>query len=230
MTGRGPHDRNRRGDGSVPVREKRPARGARRVTATVFAAQGAAVAAVSTTVPAAESRLGLSALAMTTLTVALTPAAGAGSFVGLAAVRRSGPVPAMRAAMLTAAAVLLCGTLLPVFWSSGPTAPGPRRAWRSRRLPCNSRDACRPVADEVLAAVRDERPWILGARRMGPVAAEDDPVLPEAGDGEPDDGRVVSETADAEAAHGRAGGLGQIGDPGRWVPAPRCRGPPVRRR
>ncbi|WP_256915831.1 MFS transporter [Streptomyces hilarionis] len=81
--------------------------GARRVTATVFAAQGAAVAAVSTTVPAVESRLGLSDLAMTALTIALTLAAGTGSFAGLAAVRRSGPVPVMRAAVLTAAAALL---------------------------------------------------------------------------------------------------------------------------
>ncbi|MDH6521582.1 putative MFS family arabinose efflux permease [Streptomyces sp. SAI-135] len=93
-----------------------PLAGARRVTATVFAAQGVAVAAVSTTVPAVESRLGLSPLAMTTLTLALTLAAGAGSFAGLAAVRRSGPVAVMRAAVLTAAA-----SLLAVAWAPGRT-------------------------------------------------------------------------------------------------------------
>ncbi|MFD8813598.1 hypothetical protein ACFV23_19415 [Streptomyces sp. NPDC059627] len=87
------------------------------MTATVFAAQGAAVAAVSTTVPAVEGRLGLSSLAMTALTVALTLAAGAGSFVGLAAVRRSGPVAVMRAAVLTAAAALLS-----VAWAPGRLA------------------------------------------------------------------------------------------------------------
>ncbi|MEV7390434.1 MFS transporter [Streptomyces sp. NPDC091215] len=91
-----------------------PLAGARRVTATVFAAQGAAVAAVSTTVPAVESHLGLSSLAMTALTIALTLAAGAGSFAGLAAVRRSGPVAVMRAAVLTAAAALLA-----VAWAPG---------------------------------------------------------------------------------------------------------------
>ncbi|MEU1513621.1 MFS transporter [Streptomyces sp. NPDC005811] len=94
-----------------------PLAGARRVTATVYAAQGAAVAAVSTTVPAVESRLGLSALAMTALTVALTSAAGAGSFLGLAAVRRLGAVPVMRAAALTAAAALLS-----VAWAPGRAA------------------------------------------------------------------------------------------------------------
>ncbi|WNZ07774.1 MFS transporter [Streptomyces sp. 11x1] len=91
--------------------------GARRVTTTVFAAQGVAVAAVSTTVPAVASRLGLSSLAMTALTIALTLAAGAGSFAGLAAVRRSGPVAVMRAAVLTAVAALLS-----VAWAPGPAA------------------------------------------------------------------------------------------------------------
>ncbi|MEH0450247.1 MULTISPECIES: MFS transporter [unclassified Streptomyces] len=94
-----------------------PLAGARRVAATVFAAQGVAVAAVSTTVPAVESRLGLSSLTMTALTIALTLAAGAGSFAGLAAVRRSGPVAVMRAAVLTAAA-----TLLAVAWAPGRAA------------------------------------------------------------------------------------------------------------
>ncbi|MFC8520846.1 MFS transporter [Streptomyces sp. NPDC057257] len=94
-----------------------PLAGARRGTATVFAAQGAAVAAVSTTVPAVESHLGLSSLAMTALTIALTLAAGTGSFAGLAAVRRSGPVTVMRAAVLTAAAALLA-----VAWAPGRVA------------------------------------------------------------------------------------------------------------
>jgi MFS family permease len=83
----------------------------------VFAAQGAAVAAVSTTVPAVENHLRLSSLAMTALTIALTLAAGAGSFAGLAAVRRSGPVTVMRAAVLTAAAALLS-----VAWAPGRVA------------------------------------------------------------------------------------------------------------
>ncbi|MEU6196671.1 MFS transporter [Streptomyces sp. NPDC047061] len=91
-----------------------PLAGARRVTATVFAAQGVAVAAVSTTVPAVQSHLRLSSLAMTALTVALTLAAGAGSFAGLAAVRRSGTVAVMRAAVLTAAVALLS-----VAWAPG---------------------------------------------------------------------------------------------------------------
>ncbi|MET8809571.1 MFS transporter [Streptomyces sp. NPDC004546] len=97
----------------LPVRSG-PLAGARRVTATVFAAQGAAVAAVSTTVPAVESHLRLSSLTMTALTIALTLAAGAGSFAGLAAVRRSGPVTVMRAAVLTAAVALLS-----VAWAPG---------------------------------------------------------------------------------------------------------------
>ncbi|MGW3444853.1 MFS transporter [Streptomyces sp. NPDC001076] len=100
----------------LPVRGG-PLAGARRGTATVFAAQGAAVAAVSTTVPAVELHLGLSSLAMTALTIALTLAAGAGSFAGLAAVRRSGPVTVMRAAVLTAAAALLA-----VAWAPGRVA------------------------------------------------------------------------------------------------------------
>ncbi|MEU6800874.1 MFS transporter [Streptomyces neyagawaensis] len=91
-----------------------PLAGARRAAATVFAAQGAAVAAVSTTVPAVASHLGLSPLAMTALTIALTLAAGAGSFAGLAAVRRSDPVTVMRAAVLTTAAALLA-----VAWAPG---------------------------------------------------------------------------------------------------------------
>lgn len=100
----------------LPVRSGLLA-GSRRVTATVFAAQGAAVAAVSTTVPAVESHLRLSSLAMTALTIALTLAAGAGSFAGLAAVRRSGPVTVMRTAVLTAAVALLS-----VAWAPGRLA------------------------------------------------------------------------------------------------------------
>ncbi|MEU6375252.1 MFS transporter [Streptomyces sp. NPDC046909] len=97
-----------------PPASGRSLAGARRVTATVFVAQGVAVAAVSTTVPAVESRLGLSSLAMTALTVALTLTASAGSFAGLAAVRRWGPVAVMRAAVLTAAAALVS-----VAWAPG---------------------------------------------------------------------------------------------------------------
>jgi MFS family permease len=94
-----------------------PLAGARGVTATVFAAQGAAVAAVSTTVPAVESHLRVSPLMMTGLTLALALAAGAGSFAGLAAVRRFGPVAVMRLAVLTAAAALLS-----VAWAPGRIA------------------------------------------------------------------------------------------------------------
>ncbi|WP_202918187.1 hypothetical protein [Streptomyces cavernae] len=94
-----------------------PLAGARRAAATVFAAQGAAVAAVSTTVPAVESHLGLSSPAVTALTIALTLAAGAGSCAGLAAVRRSGPVTVMRAAVPTTAAALLS-----VAWAPGRVA------------------------------------------------------------------------------------------------------------
>ena len=86
---------------------KGPHRGARRVAATVFAAQGASVAAVSTTVPAVKEHLGLSATATTALIVAVALSAGAGSFAGSAAIRRSGPVAAMRGAVLTSAIALL---------------------------------------------------------------------------------------------------------------------------
>jgi len=83
---------------------------ARRVVATVFAAQGAAVAAVSTTVPAVKERLALSPLTMTVLVVAVALSAGVGSFAGLAVIRRLGLVAAMRAAVVaTAAALLLIG-------------------------------------------------------------------------------------------------------------------------
>jgi predicted MFS family arabinose efflux permease len=73
----------------------------------VFAAQGAAVAAVSTTVPAVKERLSLSPLTMTVLVVAVALSAGVGSFAGPAVIRRLGPVGAMRAAVVTAATALL---------------------------------------------------------------------------------------------------------------------------
>ncbi|MEV6871609.1 MFS transporter [Amycolatopsis sp. NPDC051128] len=81
--------------------------GARRVTALVFAAQGTAVAAVSTTIPAVEERFGLPALATTAILLAVALAAGAGSLLGMAAVRRLGPVAAMRSCVLAVAAALL---------------------------------------------------------------------------------------------------------------------------
>ncbi|MGW1024658.1 MFS transporter [Streptomyces sp. NPDC002577] len=87
-----------------------PLAAARRAVATVFAAQGAAVAAVSTTVPAVKERLSLSPLTMTVLVVAVALSAGVGSFTGLAVIRRLGLVAAMRAAVVaTAAALLLIG-------------------------------------------------------------------------------------------------------------------------
>src|SRR5690242_1986861 len=87
-----------------------PHAAARRAVATVFAAQGAAVAAVSTTVPAVKERLALSPLTMTVLVVTVALSAGVGSFAGLAVIRRAGLVAAMRAAVVaTAAALLLIG-------------------------------------------------------------------------------------------------------------------------
>lgn len=80
---------------------------ARRAVATVFAAQGAAVAAVSTTVPAVKERLSFSPLTMTVLVVAVALSAGVGSFAGLAVIRRLGLVAAMRAAAVAAATALL---------------------------------------------------------------------------------------------------------------------------
>ncbi|MEU6252499.1 MFS transporter [Streptomyces sp. NPDC047043] len=82
----------------------------RRAVATVFAAQGAAVAAVSTTVPAVKERLSLSPLTMTVLVVTVALSAGVGSFAGLAVIRRLGQAAAMRAAVVaTAVALLLIG-------------------------------------------------------------------------------------------------------------------------
>lgn len=81
--------------------------GARRVTTVAFAAQGACVAAVYTTVPAVTEHLGVAPLLTTALMVAVALMAGAGSFLGLAAIRRAGPVATMRGAVLTAAAALV---------------------------------------------------------------------------------------------------------------------------
>lgn len=87
-----------------------PHAAARRAVATVFAAQGAAVAAVATTVPAVKERLSLSPLTMTVLVVTVALSAGVGSFAGLAVIRRVGLVAAMRTAVVaTAASLLLIG-------------------------------------------------------------------------------------------------------------------------
>ncbi|WP_181801812.1 MFS transporter [Streptomyces shenzhenensis] len=94
-----------------------PVAPARRVAATVFAAQGAAMAAVSTTVPAVKELLALSSQLMTVLVVGVALSAGAGSFAGLGVIRRLGLVAAMRTAVVaTAAALLLIG------WAPGRTA------------------------------------------------------------------------------------------------------------
>jgi MFS family permease len=81
--------------------------GARRVATVAFAAQGACVAAVYTTVPAVTEHLKLAPLLTTALMVAVPLMAGGGSFLGLAAIRRAGPVATMRGAMLTAVAALV---------------------------------------------------------------------------------------------------------------------------
>ncbi|MCZ4510274.1 MFS transporter, partial [Streptomyces sp. ActVer] len=93
--------------------------GARRVATLAFAAQGVAVAAVYTTVPAVTEHLRLAPLLTTTLMVTVALMAGGGSFLGLAAVRRAGPVATMRGALLTAAAAL---TL--IGWAPGKAAVG----------------------------------------------------------------------------------------------------------
>ena len=84
-----------------------PQTGARRVTAVVFTAQGAAVAAVSTTIPAVKERFGLPALMTTALILVVALAAGAGSFLGLAAIRRFGAVHTMRGCVVAVGAALL---------------------------------------------------------------------------------------------------------------------------
>ncbi|MER6154049.1 MFS transporter [Streptomyces sp. NPDC001868] len=81
--------------------------GARRGATLAFAAQGVSVAAVYTTVPAVTEHLNLAPLLTTTLMVAVALMAGGGSFLGLAAIRRAGPVATMRGAVLTAAAALV---------------------------------------------------------------------------------------------------------------------------
>ncbi|MFJ8493451.1 MFS transporter [Streptomyces sp. NPDC094038] len=86
---------------------------ARRVATIAFAAQGACVAAVYTTVPAVTEHLKLAPLLTTALMVAVALAAGGGSFLGLAAIRRAGPVAAMRGAVLAAVAALLLIGLAP---------------------------------------------------------------------------------------------------------------------
>ncbi|MFF2519648.1 MFS transporter [Streptomyces sp. NPDC058086] len=91
--------------------------GARKVVTIAFAAQGVSVAAVYTTVPAVTERLGLAPLLTTTLMIAVALTAGGGSFLGLAAIRRAGPVATMRGAMLAAAAAL---TL--IGWAPGQAA------------------------------------------------------------------------------------------------------------
>lgn len=81
--------------------------GARRGATLAFAAQGVSVAAVYTTVPAVTEHLNLAPLLTTTLMVAVALMAGGGSFLGLAAIRRAGPVATIRGAVLTAAATLV---------------------------------------------------------------------------------------------------------------------------
>ncbi|MFE9108656.1 MFS transporter [Streptomyces collinus] len=81
--------------------------GARRGATLAFAVQGLSVAAVYTTVPAVTEHLNLAPLLTTAVMVAVALTAGGGSFLGLAAIRRVGPVATMRGAMLTAAATLV---------------------------------------------------------------------------------------------------------------------------
>ncbi|WP_406305188.1 MFS transporter [Streptomyces sp. NBC_00885] len=89
------------------ARRPTPKAGARRVATLAFAAQGVSVAAVYTTVPAVTEHLKLAPLLTTAMMVAVALTAGAGSFLGLAAIRRAGPVATMRGAMLTAVAALV---------------------------------------------------------------------------------------------------------------------------
>lgn len=93
---------------SPRLRASTPLAGARAVTAIVFAGQGAAVASVSTTIPAVKERFDLAPLVITALILAVALSAGVGSFLGLAAVRRLGSVAAMRLCVVTVAASLLC--------------------------------------------------------------------------------------------------------------------------
>ncbi|MFI5818130.1 MFS transporter [Streptomyces rishiriensis] len=91
--------------------------GARRAATIAFAAQGSSVAAVYTTVPAVTERLGLAPLLTTALMAAVALTAGGGSFLGLAAIRRAGPVATTRGAMAAAAAALAL-----IGWAPGRTA------------------------------------------------------------------------------------------------------------
>lgn len=84
-----------------------PLAAARRVTAGVFAAQGAAIAAVYTTVPSVQQHLGLSSTVTTAVMFGVALAAGAGSFAGLAAVRALGVIATMRCALLLGAVAML---------------------------------------------------------------------------------------------------------------------------
>ena len=80
--------------------------GARKATTLAFAAQGMSVAAVYTTVPAVTEHLRLSPLLTTATLVGVALTAGAGSFLGLAAVRVAGPVATLRGALVTIAVAL----------------------------------------------------------------------------------------------------------------------------
>ncbi|MEV6174121.1 MFS transporter [Streptomyces sp. NPDC051954] len=93
--------------------------GARRVATVTFAAQGMSVAAVYTTVPAVTEHLRLAPLLTTALMVTVALMAGAGSFLGLAAIRVAGPVSTMRGALLTAAVALML-----IGWAPGRATAG----------------------------------------------------------------------------------------------------------
>jgi MFS family permease len=80
---------------------------ARTVATAVFAAQGASVAAVFTTVPGVAERLDLPPLVLTVTLVGVALMAGAGSLAGLAAVRVLGTFATMRVALLSVAAALV---------------------------------------------------------------------------------------------------------------------------
>ncbi|WP_331772794.1 MFS transporter (plasmid) [Embleya sp. NBC_00888] len=79
---------------------------ARRAAIIAFAAQGMSVAAVFTTVPAVTERLRLAPLPSTGLMVAVALMAGVGSYLGLAAIRRVGPLVTTRGAPAAAAVAL----------------------------------------------------------------------------------------------------------------------------
>lgn len=87
---------------------------ARRAVTLAFAAQGAAVGSLSTTVPAVTQRLGFTPSVTTAVLVGIALLAGVGSFAGLSAIRRVGSVATMRGAVLAVAAGLLL-----VGWAPG---------------------------------------------------------------------------------------------------------------